>query len=179
MTRPSPLDRLRARYDELDSQRQPTVVFPVGHGVTDTDDGVGVGLAVEYREPDWLRNREIVEKWRKSTDERAELYSAAEQLAACCVDVLARDDENGGEREGLPGRWAPGLGAGEGPVLFAKAAVLLGRQAEDGLQAVFAVLRSDWEVDRHMKVLAIWEPGSESSREVEDAFAGESEPTPS
>lgn len=177
MSRPSPLDRLRARFDELDGRREPTVAFPVGHGVTDPTDEGGVGLAVEYREPDWLRNREIVDKWRKSSDERAELYSAAEQLAACCVDVLARDD-NGTEREGLPGRWAPGLGEDAGPVGFAKAAQLLGRHAEDGIQAVFAVLRSDWEVDRHMKVLAIWEPGSEASQEVDAEFAGESEPAP-
>lgn len=178
MSRPTPLERLRARYDELDARPEETVYFPVAHGLTNLDDKPdpnAVGLVVEYRELDWERNKEVREKWARSSDPRADLYQAAELLISACVNVWVRDDEDGQVLENLagdslPGRWTP---IGDQPVSLQRAAVLLERaDGKDGIQAVFAVLRSDWEVQRHMSFLGAWEPFA--SPEVDDQFAGES-----
>jgi hypothetical protein len=166
---PSMLDRLRARYQELATAEKETLYVVVGHGVGD--------LVIEYHEPDWYATQEIKQRWAASDHPRRGLYSAAAQLADSCVDVWIRDPE-GRELRGVDGCWSAGMGLGEGPVRFERAAELLGsplnpQAPHPEIQAVTAVLREDWEIASHSGLLAVWEPGS--SQEVDDTFVGESE----
>lgn len=170
----SPLDRLRRRYQQLIGAPPQTFDMPIAR----TADG---DLVAVYREPDPEEVDEIADRWSREgvnrTDER--LYGYAELLAKACVDILLRDDENGEERPGLPGKYLPGLGLGGGPVNFHSAATALGVPVsdEDPLVAVFNVLGGSqgggWEVDRHGHAVSTWEPRV-ASPEVEDEFAGES-----
>lgn len=171
-TGPSLVDLLRARYEQIHARPEPTFHLPVTFGVSDgaTKQG-GVGMLVEYRQPKWDRTLEIRKKYATDKNPRAVLYAACEQLASACVDIWARDDEHGQEIEGYKGRWQPGLGEGAGPVNFSKAAQLLGLPANDGIQAVTAVLVEDWQIEAHDEQVGLWEPPPPS--EVGD-FAGES-----
>lgn len=162
MTGPSHLDLLRARYRQLATAPKATLYLPVKFGVSDGPEGE-VGLVVEYRQPDWLETQKLDQKYATRTDEFALRDSAAEQLALCCVDVWSRDDEQGqaltiGGRPAVRGKWLPGLGADNGKVGFTRAAKLLELSADDGLQAVVAVLRDDWQVMDHLEKLASFEP---------------------
>lgn len=180
MSRQTALERLRARYDQLAAQPEQTVLFPVAHGLTDLDDKPNpehVGLIVEYRELDWQANQKITDKYASDRDDRARLYEAAEKLASACVNVHIRDDGEGVELrnpagEPLPGRWTP---VADSPAGYMRAARELGLEAETALEAVFAVLRSDWEVQRHWAFLGAWEP--DGSQEVDAQFVGESPAT--
>lgn len=177
----SPLGRLRARYAALDERPEQTLKLAVTYGVSDGKDG-RVGMLVEYRLPDVLQVQEIKKRWVASKHPKWELYAAAEQLAAACVDVWARDDDNGEEIPGFAGRWSPGLGEGGGRVTFNRAAELLGRPVDmtadhPGLQAVMAVLREEWQVTDHDELLGRWEPGP--PQEVADRFVGEPSAIPS
>lgn len=158
------LDRLRERY--RDAAVTETFDLPIGR--------VAAGsLVAVYKEPEWVDVQEISSRWAgTSGEERTWLYAQAELLAKACVDILLRDDDHpdAQEREGLPGKYLPGLGLGRGPVTFDAAASELGiaTDKDDPLLAVFGVLASDWEVERHGKAVGTWEPTSSSAvREVD------------
>jgi hypothetical protein len=175
---PSPLELLRDRYDQLDQQGPQTIKLAVTYGVSDGEKGQA-GMLVEYGLPDYLKTREIAKRWERSDNPKWELYAAAEQLAATCVDIWARDEANGQEIDGFPGKWSPGLGAGEGKVGFVRAAELLGRPVNSEypypeLQAVTAVLRFDTLIDEHERLVGMWEPAP--PRGVGHEFVGESSP---
>lgn len=159
----SSLDRLRAQYREYVAKEQEQKLrVPVRRAAAGD-------LVVVYREPDWDVAQDIEKRWLASDDPRADLYQWAELCAAACVDIERRDDQ---------GEMQPGFAQGEGDVSFHAAAHHLNLQAgDDPVQAVFAVLASDWEVQRHGRMVNAWEP-QVASPEVEDKFVGESETTP-
>ena len=174
MSAPSNLDLLRERYEKL-AARGPQTFHKLVGGVCDGKNGE-LGLLIEYRQPEWERTQEVDKRWESSSDPKAPVYAAAEVLATCCVDIWLRDEENGEEVEGVGGRWVPGLGLGEGPVNFAKAAKSLGlADGSDGIAAVGAVLVDDWEITHHQFIVAQWQP---APPEVGDEFVGESQAAP-
>lgn len=164
--KPSALDLLRARYREI-SNRPPGTMFQAADRVS----GADAALLIEYRETDFFKTQEIVKKYVDSNDERATVYVAAEQLALCCVDIWISDPD-GSPVEGFEGRWTPGLGLGEGPVAFARAARELGlADGMDAIESVAAILVNDWDIKGHEARLSSWTP---TPPEVADQFMGES-----
>lgn len=160
---PTALDRLKARYKAAAAKPLEHLEVPVRR--TAAGD-----LLVVYREPEWLETQEARIRWLQSDDPRAPLNGQAELLAKACVDIKLRDGD----------AWLDGMGLEQGPANFHAAAVALelplGLDPEtQPLTAVFAVLGSDWEVERHGERVSTWEP-AEPSPEVEEQTVGESVP---
>jgi hypothetical protein len=153
---PTALDRLKARYKAAATRPAEHLEVPVRRAAAGD-------LVVVYREPEWLETQEARIRWLRSDDERAPLNGQAELLAKACVDIKLRDGTG----------WLDGMGLGQGPVSFHAAAVALELPIgvvpeQQPLTAVFAVLGSDWEVERHGERITSWE--------VEEQLVGESEP---
>ena len=169
MSGSSALEKVRALYaSHLDPE---PLRLPVGRKAQGQ-------VVVCYMEQDWSETQESRANWLASDDPKAPLYAGAEILAKSCVDILLRDDENGTSVGELPGKYLTGFGLEQGPASFHAVAQALGRPLGDdpekaALTAVFQVLGSDWEVERHQAALAAWEP-TVASPEVEATIAGES-----
>lgn len=170
----SPLDRLRRRYKQIAGQPDPTFNLPI-------ERTAGSDLVAVYKELGFEEFQEIRERWAglDSDDSltRSELNAKAEIISKACVDILIRDDDDDEAIavDGLPGRYLPGMGLGQGPVTYHAAATALELVlSEDPLSAVYRVLASDWEVSRHGNRVSAWEP-TVTSPEVDDEIVGESE----
>lgn len=157
----SALDRLRQAYRDYQGQQAQTHEVPVRRAAAGD-------LVVVYREPEWSAVQAATKRWLEEPGDpdRAEINMHAEVLAHACVDIRLRDGDE----------WLDGLGCEKGNMSFHAAATELGLEfGGDPVAAVFAVLASDWEVDRHFAIVNSWEPDAPSSPEVEDDFVGESE----
>lgn len=160
----SALEQLRAAYRDYQAAGPLTHEVPVQRAAAGN-------LIVVYKEPDWEVVKEAELRWLQEPGDRSrnELNMHAEVLVHACVDIKLRDGEE----------WLPGFGLEKGDAGFHAAATELGLSVgDDPVAAVFAVLASDWEVDRHFGIVNLWEPAA-SSPEAEN-FVGESEtPAPS